>query len=111
MAKVLSVRVDDDLAAWVEGYAVERGVRRAQVLEGALREFRGLCASGVPDLPVVKVGGRPRAGVASASVQKPVAEASGAKPSSRLEELRAIAAGHAARQNAERDRKHAERGW
>lgn len=68
MAKVLSVRVDDDLAEWVEGYASRRGAKRAQVHEAALRAFRDLCASGVPDLPEARQGGRPRGEAKPATV-------------------------------------------
>lgn len=51
MAKVLSGRVDEDLAAWVEAYADERGVSRSAVLEAALKGLREDAKSGVPDLP------------------------------------------------------------
>lgn len=47
--KVLSVRVDDDLAEWVDAYAKERGVSRQVLLENALRDFKDDCASGVPE--------------------------------------------------------------
>lgn len=49
MSKVLSFRVEDDLAEWADSYAEERGVSRQVLLENALKEYRDLCARGVPE--------------------------------------------------------------
>lgn len=47
---MLSVRVDPELLAWVEAYADARGTSRSAVVKAALREFRALARSGVPDI-------------------------------------------------------------
>lgn len=47
--KVLSVRVDDGLADWVDAYAKERGVSRQVLLENALQDFKDDAARGVPE--------------------------------------------------------------
>lgn len=75
MAKVLSVRVDDDLAQWVESYAQQRDASRTQVHEAALVAFRGLCETGVPDLPEPKAGGRPKGDAVSATRPEPASVA------------------------------------
>lgn len=50
MSKVLSVRVDDELADWAETYALERGVTKQALLADGLRSFREDCESGVPEI-------------------------------------------------------------
>lgn len=50
MTKVLSLRVPDDLAAWVESYADQRGVTRQALIEEGLRSFMEDCSSGVPEI-------------------------------------------------------------
>jgi predicted transcriptional regulator len=47
MSKVLSARVPDDLAAWVDECAESRGVSRGELLELALSSFR---PGGVPEV-------------------------------------------------------------
>jgi hypothetical protein len=47
---MMTVRVDHDLLAWVDGYAQARRVPRTAVVRWALREARGLAEAGVPDL-------------------------------------------------------------
>jgi len=54
MSKVLSVRVDDGLAEWVDAYAKERGKARQEVLLAAVRCFREDCRGGVPELGPVE---------------------------------------------------------
>jgi hypothetical protein len=55
MAKTtVSHRLDDDLLAWANGYAKERGTSRSVLLEEGLRALRGLSEGGVPDIPVEK---------------------------------------------------------
>jgi hypothetical protein len=49
----LSHRLDEGLAAWATEYGASRGTSRAVVIEEALRHFRELSRSGVPELPVV----------------------------------------------------------
>lgn len=51
MSKLVSLRIDDELVAWAEAYAKQRGSSRSAVLEEALRSFRQDCEGGVPDLP------------------------------------------------------------
>lgn len=48
MSKV--VRVDDELAAWLEGYAKERGAAMSDVVSTALAGFKDDCERGVPEL-------------------------------------------------------------
>jgi hypothetical protein len=50
MAKVVSVRVPEDLADWLDGYAERRGVTRGALVLSALVEFRDSAERGVPDL-------------------------------------------------------------
>jgi predicted transcriptional regulator len=50
MAKVVSVRVPEDLADWLDGYAERRGVKRGDLIATALAGFREDCESGVPEL-------------------------------------------------------------
>lgn len=50
MTKVLSLRVQDDLAEWADEYAEKRGVTRQALLEEGLRSFRSDCESGVPEI-------------------------------------------------------------
>ena len=49
MAKVrVDARIEGSLLLWVDAYAQGRGVTRTDVIESALREFRGLSEGGVP---------------------------------------------------------------
>lgn len=48
---MVSFRVDEDLWAWVEEYARQRGVSKTSVLEAGLRDLRAMSRGGVPDLP------------------------------------------------------------
>lgn len=48
---MLSVRVPEELLVWVDHYAGQRTSTRTAVVVAALEGFRGLTASGVPDLP------------------------------------------------------------
>lgn len=50
MSKLVSLRLPDDLAEWAEGYAVERGVSRSDLLIEGLTGFREDCRSGVPEI-------------------------------------------------------------
>lgn len=50
MTKVLSLRVPDDLAVWVEEYAGQRGVTRQALIEQGLRSFMEDCVAGVPEI-------------------------------------------------------------
>jgi transcription elongation factor Elf1 len=68
VSRVLSVRVVDELAEWVDGYAEGRGMRRAAVVESALRAFRDLATGGVPELAQT-----PRAGKRAPVVPEQVA--------------------------------------
>lgn len=61
MTKVMSLRLDDELAAWVDRYAKERGVNRTQVLEGAVLSLQEGAKAGVPDLPQAKTSSPKRA--------------------------------------------------
>jgi hypothetical protein len=56
MSKVVSGRVPDELADWLDGYARERGVSRAAVLTSALESVR---VGGVLDaVPLVAGDGK-----------------------------------------------------
>ena len=50
MTKVLSLRVDDELAAWADEYAKSRGVSRTDLLVEGLRSFKADCETGVPEI-------------------------------------------------------------
>jgi hypothetical protein len=51
MAKVRrDLRLDEELAAWVDAYAEERSSSRTEIVEVALRALRDLASGGVPDL-------------------------------------------------------------
>jgi hypothetical protein len=50
MSKVVSGRVPDELADWLDAYAKERGVTRASVLASAIVALRGDAAGGVPEV-------------------------------------------------------------
>lgn len=52
MTKVLSLRVQDDLADWADAYAKERGVTKQALLEEGLRGFKDDCERGVPEVRV-----------------------------------------------------------
>lgn len=54
MSKPLNVRVADEMADWVDGYALERGVSKTQVVELALKELRVAAVGGVPAMPAAK---------------------------------------------------------
>jgi hypothetical protein len=54
MSKVVSGRVPDELADWLDAYAKERGVTRAAMLASAIEALRGDAAGGVPDVKVAK---------------------------------------------------------
>jgi hypothetical protein len=40
----------EDLSAWVESYAAERGVKASDLLRTAVETFREDCAAGVPEI-------------------------------------------------------------
>jgi len=69
----MDLRLAPDLAVWVAGYAERRGWTRTQVIEEAIRSFRGDAAGGVPELEEKSVsavrdaGTRPVALAASAA--------------------------------------------
>jgi hypothetical protein len=46
-----ALRLDAELAAWLDSYSAERGVKKIVLVEAALRSFREVCEAGVPDLP------------------------------------------------------------
>lgn len=50
MSKLVSMRLEDELASWVESYREKRGWSRAELISKALRSFRADCEGGVPDL-------------------------------------------------------------
>lgn len=50
MSKMVSVRLEDELVAWLDGYAEKRGVSRTELLGSAIESFRDDCERGVPDL-------------------------------------------------------------
>lgn len=50
MSKVVSVRLPEELAEWVESYAKQRGVERTVLLESAIVAFKEDCDTGVPEL-------------------------------------------------------------
>jgi predicted transcriptional regulator len=50
VTKVLSLRVQDDLAEWADEYAEKRGVTRQALLEEGLRSFKADCEGGVPEI-------------------------------------------------------------
>jgi predicted transcriptional regulator len=49
-SKVLSLRVPEELAAWADEYAKERGVTRQALLEAAIESYRADARTGVPEL-------------------------------------------------------------
>lgn len=55
MSKLVSTRLEDELAEWVESYRVSRGWSRAELIDAALRSYRQVTRSGVPDLPAPPV--------------------------------------------------------
>jgi hypothetical protein len=84
--RALSVRVPVDLLEWADGYAAARGSTRSAVVQAALREFRDVASSGVPDLPELtprdgrSVGvGRVR-GAGSRASSSPGAPAASSRP-------------------------------
>lgn len=50
MAKVVSLRVDDELLEWATSYAEARGVSRTDLLVEGLKNFREDCERGVPEI-------------------------------------------------------------
>lgn len=50
MAKMVSLRLPDELLEWADGYAVTRGVSRTDLLIEGLRSFKEDCDSGVPEI-------------------------------------------------------------
>lgn len=52
MAKVISLRVPEDLLEWADGYARSRNVSRTDLLVSGLRAFRDDCERGVPEIAV-----------------------------------------------------------
>lgn len=50
MTKVLNVRVEDELGAWVDEYAESRGVDKSTILRTAVESFKRDCEGGVPEL-------------------------------------------------------------
>jgi hypothetical protein len=49
-AKMVSLRLDEELLEWADAYAKEREVSRTALLESALVSFREDCKAGVPAL-------------------------------------------------------------
>jgi hypothetical protein len=49
-AKMVSLRLDEELLEWADAYAKEREVSRTALLESALVSFREDCKAGVPEL-------------------------------------------------------------
>jgi hypothetical protein len=68
VTKVLSLRVSDDLAEWVDREAAERGVTRQSLLGSVLRSFRGDCEAGVSRLDAVAPDASAGVGKASREV-------------------------------------------
>jgi Arc/MetJ-type ribon-helix-helix transcriptional regulator len=52
MSKMVSLRLPDDVAEWVESYRQGRGWSRAELIGAALRSFREDCEGGVPEVIV-----------------------------------------------------------
>lgn len=77
MSRVLSFRVRDELADWFESYAVERGVKRQELLEHAAESFHDDCKRGVPDLraSIRKVSGAKRKGGETTPTREDFAQA------------------------------------
>jgi hypothetical protein len=50
MAKMVSLRLPEELLEWADGYAVTRGVSRTDLLVEGLRSFKEDCESGVPEI-------------------------------------------------------------
>jgi hypothetical protein len=73
----LALRLDAELAAWLDSYSLERGVKKIVLVEAALRSFREDCEAGVPDLPEVSApAGRVRRAGGDPSVSRRVVEPS-----------------------------------
>lgn len=51
MSKLVSMRLESELASWVESYREERGWSRAELIDAALRSFRQDTERSVPSLP------------------------------------------------------------
>jgi len=50
MAKVVSLRLPEELLEWADGYAELRGVSRTDLLVEGLRSFKEDCENGVPEI-------------------------------------------------------------
>lgn len=50
MPKMVSLRLDEELLEWADGYAKERDVSRSELLAQGLRSFRQDCEAGVPEI-------------------------------------------------------------
>jgi hypothetical protein len=50
MAKVVSLRLPDDLLEWADEYAKQRSVNRTDLLVEGLRSFKEDCERGVPEI-------------------------------------------------------------
>lgn len=48
--EMVSLRLDPELAEWATAYAERRGVSRSDLLENAIRYFKGECDRGLPEL-------------------------------------------------------------
>lgn len=56
--QMISVRPDDELRRWLDGYAIQRDTSRSAIVLAALREFRQLVEAGVPDIELKPADGR-----------------------------------------------------
>jgi len=65
LKRTVSLRLDDGLVDWLDGYAAVRGVSRSVLVQAALVAFVEVCGRGVPELVVWRGDGGPvsRAGV------------------------------------------------
>lgn len=57
MSRVISGRLPDELADWLDDYAAKRKVKRSVIVEAAVREFMEACGGGVPVLPAPRPPG------------------------------------------------------
>jgi hypothetical protein len=64
VSKAHAVRLGEDLSAWVESYAAERGVKASDLLRTAIEAFREDCEAGVPEIRALA---REQAGMRSAA--------------------------------------------
>lgn len=87
----MALRLDAELAAWLDGYSRARGVKKIVLVEAALRAFREDCAGGVPDLPSaegVRVSAPRVSRPSGVVVEPPPADVPAAVPASRAEAFR-----------------------